>query len=208
MPRKILESPTDLLTLDRLQFELRIPPDSLDQAETDALGDIIADAVDAVRLDANVPILPEMAAVELRFRSGSGALVYNDTYALDFDSTNPVAYATTDDNEAAGYFDQQLADFTPQNQPINEGSPVGFLSGFSAGGFEGRYTYQILYRRGLFADSKLRGDLRSMAVLRARAIFDGVVSAPEKGRSAYERLLDRTRFEGVLPDSFRVIGPA
>lgn len=203
MPKQIINQPTDLLSLDRLKFELRIPADSLDSAETAALNDIIIDAVDAVRLDSNIPILPEMAAYTTELR-GTDVFSYTaDPFALNFDGSAPVHTATTDTKRKAGIFDKSI-NFTAANEPVRDNSPIGFLSGYTDVNFNG--VYQFTYRRGLFADAKAKGDLRSMAVLRARAIFDGVVSAPERSRSAYERLLERVRYEGLLPADLEILG--
>ena len=203
MPRSIIETATDLLSMDRLQFELRIPADSLDTAETAAFNDIITDAVDAVRIDSNIPILPEMAAYVVELR-GTDVFNYSlDPFALNFDGPAPVHTFSTETKLKAGLFDK-VVNFQAVNQAINDNSPIGKLTGYTDVNFNG--IYRFTYRRGLIAEAKVIGDLRSMAVLRARAIFDGVVSAPERSRSAYERLLERVRYEGLLPDGLEILG--
>lgn len=204
--RNIIRNPTDLLSFERMLFELRIPNNTLDQSETDAINDIIKDAVDAVSVDTNIPILPENASVIIEFYNRYGVLKYDkDPFVLNFiRESHPIKYATTEQKLNANIFDGNI-EFNLGNEPINEDSLIGFLSGFqTATDFNG--TYQINYIRGLISDNNKIGDLRSMTILRARGIFDGVVSVPEKKRSAYERLLERTRFEGLLPDGFEIRG--
>ena len=207
MPREIIQRATDLLTLERLTFELRLPPESLDDSERDALTDIITDAVDAVRVDSNVPVLPEMASVILELWRTDGVLNYTgDPYAFRFFDNDPLRTASSQERAFAGVYDQPVP-FTPANQPSDDTAPVGALTGFIPGSDYRGYK-KLYYWRGLLTTSKIRGDLRSMSILRARAIFDGVVSVPERSRSAYERLLERVRFEGLLPESFESLGPS
>ena len=204
--RDIILQPTDLLSLERMLFELRIPNDTLDQSETDAINDIIKDATDAVITDTNIPILPENASLVVENSYSYRTLKYTkDPYALNFLKTgHPIRFPTTENNRDADIFDGVLNDFEITNETINDTDKIGILSGYSDTGFNG--YFQIIYRRGLLTENNKIGDLRSMVILRARGIFDGVVSVPEKKRSAYERLLERTRFEGLLPLGFSSLG--
>ena len=209
MPKNIIEQPEDLLPLDRLLFELRYPADSVSDTEADSLRDIIKDAVGAVAYDASVPILPEIASVAYSKRVvNSGFISYGtDPFALNFISTrHPVAYATSTAEADAGVY-ENILNIEAVNEPINEPASVGVLSAKVQGGLPSNAQFiQITYRRGLFADSDRVSELRTLAILKARSIYDGVVSVPDHSRSAYERVLAKARYEGALPLSFNRLG--
>ena len=201
MPRSIIEKPTNLLSLERFCFEVRTSLQALSDEEADAFTDIIGDAVAAVQIDANLPILPTLSKVVLEIRDRDGVINYTeDPYCLNFTGTTSpsaaVFYTDTIGDFRARVFTQPLA-ITILNEPIQDNAAKGRLTAKAETSLN--TYYQINYRRGVFTDHNSVGDLRSLAILRARAIFDGTVSVPERSRSAYERILERVRFEGILP---------
>ena len=210
MPRNIIEAATELLPLDRMLFELRIPPDNTDPSESSSIESIIVDAVGAVAADTEIPIMPETASVVL-YPSSIGIarnyIIYeSDPFALNFIKTrHPVNYATTREQSLAGVYSGQLQ-VTPTNEPIDDNATSGLLSASIEGSLPANARFiQLTYKRGLFADSHKISELRTMSILKARSIFDGTISVPDKSRSAYERLLEKVRFEGILPMSFNRI---
>ena len=208
MARTIIETATDLLSLSRFVFEIRAPFEALSDEETKAFNGIIADAVDAVRTDANLPVLPQRARVILEIRNNDGVLNYeDDPFCLAFDGltsrTTAVFFASARSDLRSFVFTEPLP-ITILNEPISDEGIEGRLTAKAAMALNN--YYQVSYRRGIFADSNVVGDLRSLAILRARAIFDGTVSVPDRSRSAYERILERVRYEGILPQSFETVG--
>lgn len=207
MPRSIIETATDLLPLSRLFFEIRLPPDNASENETNSLRGVIEDAVDAVSADSYIPIVPEMASVKLDGRR-SGVINYtDDPFALNFAEINALQSASSQNNLRAGLFDTNL-EYTPVNQPINDNAPVGEMSAIlmQATGPSYANAIKLTYRRGLLLNSKSIGNLRTLAILKARSIWDGTITVPDKTKSAYERVLEKTRFEGILPDTFNRLG--
>ena len=209
MPRPIISTADDILTLSRFAFEIRTPLSSLDTEETEAMTSMVEDAVDAVRLDSNIPLLPEYASVLISSRITDYIVYSDDPFALGFvKSRHPFTYSETRRQAMAGLFNNNLVT-TPTNEPINDDARLGLLSAsLDSPKPANASVVRLEYRRGLFEGDARIGDIRSMVILRARAIFDGTVSVPDKSRSAYERLLDRVRFEGLLPQSFERIGLA
>ena len=210
MPRQIIQRPTDLLPLNRFLFEIRLSRDNVSESETEAFNQVIDDAVEAVASDSNVPITPSTASVVMpRGEAVLGNYIsyFSDPFSLNFIRTrHPVYYATSRNAVIAGVFENQVV-LTPTNETINDEDSVGVLSASIDGGIPSNaVALKIEYVRGLVLSSKRIADLRTLSILKARTIFDGTTSVPDHNRSAYERILSKVRYEGVLPETYRQTG--
>ena len=203
------ELPESLLTLERIRNELRVPPG--DTEHDDFITQIVNDMTLSVSGDLNIPVIEQSAFVilDLRGQSKSAPLVYGKPNGDPFVTDVTALYAASDNGNAiAGYFDRPVkfearTPVNTENLPSPQVSEIAIISPANGAWPDPpRNLLGLHYNRGLLTNDTRIGDIRNMIILRVRAVYEGMASVPERRKSAYERILRRNKWKGVLPTSF------
>jgi len=168
-----------LLTLDRIRFELRVPPGA--PSANDDLVSLADSATSIASRDTQIPIIDTEVQIALSL-DGFNNLFVVDRYRID--NGTAVKYRSQGDSEGVYSETMPQGDYTP-TATVNG---LQIKAGASGWPVTPDGVFAVSYMRGLSASDPDFQSVQSLVILKIRQLWDGVPAHRPNVISAYDRL--------------------